>query len=107
MLSESNKLLLDTSQNISRNITELDLNESKFENINILSLSEKINLKSNSKGKKNYNKKYEKFLDKNNSNYYYYIDANDNEWQFKEINGTLNKYYFKCSTYINIMDSEW
>lgn len=50
--------------------------------------------------KKNYNKKYEKFLDKKNNSYFYYTDSNDNEWQFTEINGTLNKYYFKfkCST---------
>jgi len=103
MLSESNKILLSSSQNISRKRNEWDLNESKSENINILSSSKNINLKSNSKeknnNKKNYNKKYKKFLDKNNMNYYFYTDANDNEWQFKEINGTLNKYYFKGSTY--------
>ena len=36
MLSESNKLLLCISQNVSRNRAEIDLNESKSENINIL-----------------------------------------------------------------------
>ena len=98
MLSESNKLLLGQSQNFSKNRTEIDLNKSKSENINILGSSENINLNSNKKEKKNYNKKYNKFLDIINCNYYYYTDANDNEWQFTEINGTLNKYYFKCNT---------
>ena len=33
-----------------------------------------------------------------NEKHYYYIDSNNREWQFLEINGTKNNYYFKCST---------
>ena len=39
---------------------------------------------------------FEKLLDKNE--HYYYIDNNNNEWRFTEINGTEKYYYFKCST---------
>ena len=101
MLSESNKVLLGLSQNLSKNTTEIDLKESKSENNNILDISENVNINSNAeekKKKKNYNKKYDKFLDKKNGSYYYYTDSIDNEWKFTEINGTLNQYYFKCRT---------
>ena len=101
MLSESKKILLGQSQIISNDSEQINLNQSKSENNDILSNSENINLKyktDENKKKKKYNKKYDKFLDKQNTIYYYYTDADDNEWQFTEINGTLNKYYFKCST---------
>ena len=52
MLSESNKLLLGKSQNVSRNRIEIDLNESKSENINILGSSEIININSNTNEKR-------------------------------------------------------
>ena len=32
--------------------------------------------------------------------HYFYIDNNNNEWCFTEINGTKENYYFKCSTHI-------
>ena len=37
-------------------------------------------------------------IENESDKHYYYTDQYDNEWQFTEINGTLNKYYFKCST---------
>ena len=52
MLSESNKLLLGKSQNVSRNRIEIDLNKSKSENINILGSSEIININSNTNEKR-------------------------------------------------------
>jgi len=52
----------------------------------------------NKKNKKIYNKIYKKLIDNKNDKHYYYTDNNNNEWQITEINGTLNKYYFKCST---------
>ena len=46
--------------------------------------------------KKTNKKIFEKLLDKNE--HYYYIDNNNNEWRFTEINGTEKFYHFKCST---------
>ena len=47
----------------------------------------------------NKNKKeiYPRLL-KNNESHYYNIDDNNIEWEFTEINGTKNNYYFKCSS---------
>ncbi len=36
----------------------------------------------------------------NNDNHYYYHDNNGKEWEFLEIQGTNNNYYFNCSTSI-------
>ena len=29
---------------------------------------------------------------------YYYTDDNDKEWEFREKNGSVESFYFKCST---------
>ena len=36
----------------------------------------------------------------NDDNHYYYHDNNDKEWEFLEIQGSKNHYYFKCITTI-------
>ena len=42
-----------------------------------------------------------KIFDKllNKGEHYYYIDKENKEWAFTEINGVANYYYFKCSTH--------
>jgi hypothetical protein len=48
--------------------------------------------------RKNLKKKiFDKLLNKDE--HYYYIDKENKEWAFTEINGVANYYYFKCSTH--------
>ena len=55
----------------------------------------------NEKKSRNNNRKFlQRFLKDNIDNHYYYQDNNGKEWEFLEIQGSNNNYYFKCSTSI-------
>ena len=55
----------------------------------------------NEKKSRNNNRKFlQRFLNDNIDNHYYYQDNNGKEWEFLEIQGSNNNYYFKCSTSI-------
>ena len=41
---------------------------------------------------------YPKFLNNEQDKHYYYIDNNNEEWQWLEINGTIENFYFKCTS---------
>ena len=52
------------------------------------------------KGRKKTNKtkkEYNRFLNNIEDKHYYYIDNNNDEWEYLEINGTSENFYFKCS----------
>ena len=103
--TQNNKQIkLDESQDLSKEKILGNLYNNKDFNINtenkkdnkdiIIDNTESINLK-----KKKINKKleYSKFLHENQK-HYYYIDNQDKEWEFREISGSKDAYYFKCST---------
>ena len=48
------------------------------------------------KFKKRMKKNYERLI-KNTKEHYYFIDEKGLEWQFTEINGSTENYYFQCS----------
>ena len=68
--------------------------EKKPDKNEILQDAQNINLLKKSRTKKS----YPKYLKE--KEHYFYIDNNNNEWCFTEINGTKENYYFKCSTHI-------
>ena len=41
---------------------------------------------------------YPKFLNNEQDKHYYYIDNNNEEWQWLEINGIIENFYFKCTS---------
>ena len=37
-------------------------------------------------------------LNKETDKHYYYLDKQNNEWEFLEVNGVKQFYYFRCTT---------
>ena len=57
------------------------------------------------KKSRNNNRKFlSRFVKDNIDNHYYYRDNIKKEWEFLEIKGSNNNYYFKCSTSICKVD---
>ena len=112
------KLTLDNKYKRKRNYNQM-LEESKTikvidsisddknsANIKISQNGDKINedddlfedIKENTNNPKEKSKKiYPRLLDKT-QRHYYYVDSDNIEWEFTEMNGTKKNYYFKCST---------
>ena len=49
------------------------------------------------KSKNKNNKNIPRFIEMSEK-HYYYIDNKNDEWEYTEINGSKNDFYFKCST---------
>lgn len=79
--------------------TTLEINENKKIKKRIhLDIENEESQKSENEIKKKYIKKKfkgEKLLD--NKEKYYYIDENEQEWEFREKDGSFESFYFKCT----------
>ena len=42
--------------------------------------------------------KYKRYLENTGQKYYYFLDKENKEWQFREINGSALDYYFICTS---------
>ena len=98
MINDSKNLLIKEYNNINQNNNINSFNKN-FNNDNNIQIEDN-DLNENEISNKTKNKKYPKFIQNKVDTHYYFIDNNNKEWQFSEINRGEKINYFKCSTKI-------
>ena len=100
-LSQNNECNNPINNNITKNNYKKKRNYIKMlEDSKNIESKDNINItQSEGVKNKNYNRQfYPKYLKDNKEKHYYYNDNNNKEWEFLEIQGSKNNFYFKCST---------
>ena len=98
MIKDSENILINENNNINQN-NNLNKFNKNINNENNIALEDNL-LNGNEILNKPKNKKYPKLKQNKDDTHYYFIDNNNKEWQFLEINGGKKNYCFKCSTKI-------